>query len=230
MHYLLQNLELPNRNLAAARVNCSVFTLTALEPEEASMQIIGVDLHIRQQTIAMFDTETGELLEKTLEHDGDEVRKFYSPLTGPVQGLEAWIDALVSGVDGELGIDCRVGHPSEIRKAEARKQKHDRRDAALLLKLQVEKRFPSIWMPSSELRDLRTLLRHRHQWVRIRTRVQNTLQAMALSHGLRRGKKLADSGSVRCERVGWWSSKSPGTPVRSICSALPVHRIFTCIS
>jgi hypothetical protein len=26
-------------------------------------------------------------------------------------------------------------------------------------------------MPSSELRDLRTLLLHRHQWVRMRTRV-----------------------------------------------------------
>jgi transposase len=90
----------------------------------------------------------------------------------------------------ELGIACRVGHPSEIRKAETRKQKHDRRDAALLLKLLVEKRFPSIWMPSRELRDLRTLLRHRHQWVRMRTRVQNTLQAMALSQGLRRGKTL----------------------------------------
>lgn len=156
------------------------------------MQIIGVDLHARQQTIAMLDTETGELVEKNLEHDGDEVRKFYSALTGPVQvGLEAtgsmlWFLELME----ELGIDRLVGHPLEIRKAETRKQKHDRRDAALLLKLQVENRFPSIWMPSSELRDLRTLLRHRHQWVRMRTRVQNTLQAIALSRGLRRGKRL----------------------------------------
>jgi hypothetical protein len=67
---------------------------------------------------------------------------------------------------GKLGVDHQVGHPSEIRKAEPRKQKYDRRDAALLLKLQVENRFPSIWMPSTELRDLRTLLKHRHQWVR----------------------------------------------------------------
>jgi transposase len=169
-----------------------VFTLTALEPKEASMQIIGVDLHTRQQTIAMLDTETGELVEETLQHVGEEVRNFYSALTGPVQvGLEAsgsmyWFLELME----ELGINYRVGHPSEIRKAETRQQKHDRRDAALLLKLQVEKRFPSIWLPSSEVRDLRTLLRHRHQWVRIRTRVQNTLQAMALSHGLRRGKTL----------------------------------------
>lgn len=45
-------------------------------------------------------------------------------------------------------------------------------------------------MPSTELRDLRTLLKHRHQWVRMRTRVQNTLQAIAISRGLRRGKAL----------------------------------------
>jgi len=90
----------------------------------------------------------------------------------------------------ELGIDCQVGHPARIRAAEPRKQKHDRRDAVLQLKLLVENRFPSIWIPPAEQRDLRSLLLHRHQWVRMRTRVQNTLQAIALSNGLRRGSSL----------------------------------------
>src|SRR2546425_222646 len=156
------------------------------------MRIIGVDLHARQQTIAMLDPETGELVEKTLKHEGETVREFYSALPHPVLvGIEAtgsmhWFLELLE----ELGIERQVGHPAEIRAAEPRKQKHDRRDAALLLKLQVENRFPSIWVPSTELRDLRALLRHRHQWVRMRTRVQNTLQAIALSHGLRRGQSL----------------------------------------
>jgi hypothetical protein len=44
--------------------------------------------------------------------------------------------------------------------------------------------------PQAEQRDLRTLLRDRHQRVRIRTRVQNTLQAIALNHALRRGRGL----------------------------------------
>jgi transposase len=35
----------------------------------------------------------------------------------------------------ELGIVCRVGHPAKIRAAETRKQKHDRRDARLMLDL-----------------------------------------------------------------------------------------------
>ena len=90
----------------------------------------------------------------------------------------------------ELGIDCQVGHPAKIRAAEPRKQKHDRADAALIRKLLAEDRFPSIWMPSSEQRDVRALLLHRHQWVRLRTCLQNALQAIALSHGLRRGSSL----------------------------------------
>jgi transposase len=127
----------------------------------------------------MLDTDTGEMEEKTLEHEGDSVREFYSALRGPILvGIEAtgsmqWFLELME----ELGIECHVGHPQKIRKAETRKQKHDRRDARLLLTLLAENRFPTIWMPSSEQRDLRTLLRHRHQWVRLRSRVQHTLQS-----------------------------------------------------
>ena len=54
----------------------------------------------------------------------------------------------------------------------------------------VEGRFPAIWLPSKELQDLRALLRHRHQWVRMRTRIQNALQSIALANGLRRGTAL----------------------------------------
>jgi transposase len=156
------------------------------------MRIIGCDLHTRQQTIAMFDTETKEVTETTLSHEGAAVREFYSALPHPVLvGIEAsaamlWFLQLMQ----ELGIACQVGHPAAIRKAETRKQKHDRRDALLLLRLLVEKRFPAIWMPTAEQRDLRHLLLHRHQVVSLRSRVQHTLQSLALNHGLRCGPKL----------------------------------------
>ncbi len=48
------------------------------------MQIIGVDLHARQQTISMVDTAAREIVEKTVEHAGDAVQEFYSGLEGPV--------------------------------------------------------------------------------------------------------------------------------------------------
>jgi transposase len=47
-----------------------------------------------------------------------------------------------------------------------------------------------IWLPTKELLDLRALVLHRHQWVRMRTRIQNALQAIALANGLRRGPAL----------------------------------------
>src|SRR5262245_43043033 len=156
------------------------------------MRIIGCDLHARQQTLAMLDTTSGEVVNKTLQHEGNQVRAFYSGLPRPVRvGIEAtgsmqWFVNLLE----ELGIECLVGHPAEVRAAEPRKQKHDRRDADLLLSLLVEERFPTIWLPTKELLDLRALLRHRHQWVCLRVKIQNALQAIALAHGLRRGPSL----------------------------------------
>jgi transposase len=140
----------------------------------------------------MLETTTGEIVNLVLKHEGNEVREFYSQLPRPVLvGIEAtgsmhWFLNLME----QLGIECRVGHPATIRAAEPRKQKHDRRDAELILKLLAENRFPAIWLPTKELLDLRALLLHRHQWVRIRTRIQNALQAMALANGLRRGPSL----------------------------------------
>lgn len=138
------------------------------------MKIVGCDLHARQQSITMLDTETGEFTEKTLVHEGHAVGEFYTALEGRVV----------------VGIEYRVGHPAKIRAQETRKQKHDRRDAELLLRLLHEDRFPGIWMPSGEQRELRTLLRDRDQWVRMRSRVQHSVQAIAPNHGLRQGRAL----------------------------------------
>jgi transposase len=85
----------------------------------------------------MLDRDTGVVIEKTLTHGGEAVRAFYASIPPPVVvGIEAtgsmgWFLRLME----ELAIECRVGHPTAIRKAETRRQKHDRRDAALLLQL-----------------------------------------------------------------------------------------------
>lgn len=71
-----------------------------------------------------------------------------------------------------------------------RQQKHDRRDAALILKLLVEGRFPRIWTPSSAEKDLRQLLMHRYKLVRIRVQVKNELQHLAMNQGVTRKGKL----------------------------------------
>jgi len=87
------------------------------------MRIIGCDLHARQQTLAMLDTITGEVANLILLHEGNQVRESYSQLPRPMLvGIEAggsmpWFLSLME----ELGIDCRVGHPAQIRASGDRK-------------------------------------------------------------------------------------------------------------
>jgi transposase len=158
------------------------------------MKIIGCDFHPGYQQIAMLDKNTGEFTEKRLSHShqGEEAKKFYSGLAGPVRvGLEAsgqsqWFERLLA----ELGQELWIGDAAKIRASTERKQKTDRRDAQLLLQLLDEERFPRIWVPTPAERDARQLLLHRAKLVRVRTQVKNQLQALALNQGVQRKGKL----------------------------------------
>ena len=92
-----------------------------------------------------------------------------------------------------------------------RKQETDRQDAQLILRFLMEDRFPRIWVPSGENRDLRQLLWHRHRMVQARTRIMNQLQVVALNEGLRCCKKKLwrEAGREQLEsfRLGPWASR-----------------------
>ncbi len=156
------------------------------------MIIIGCDFHTRFEQIAMLDTETGEVVEKRLDHESGEAKRFYEGLKEPaLVGIEStgytiWFAEMLA----ELGHELVVGEAGKIRARETRQQKHDRRDAEHILNLLARGDFPRIWLPSVEERDVRVLLEHRHQLVQMRTRVKNGLQAIALTYGLRRRGRL----------------------------------------
>ena len=101
-------------------------------------------------------------------------------------GHARWFERLLA----ELQFELWIGDAAEIRTKRVRKQKTDRQDAQLILRLLLEDRFPQIWVPSWENRDLRQLLWHRHRMVQARTRIMNQLQAVALNEGLRCKKRL----------------------------------------
>jgi transposase len=101
-------------------------------------------------------------------------------------GHARWFERLLRQFEFELWI----GDAAEIRTKRVRKQKTDRQDAQLLLRLMLEDRFPRIWVPDAANRDLRQLLWHRHRLVQMRTRVMNQLHVLALNEGLQRKKAL----------------------------------------
>jgi transposase len=176
------------------------------------MIIIGCDFHPRYQQIAMMDTETGELVERRLEHENGEARAFYASLPKPVLvGMEAtgyaqWFERMLA----EQGHELWIGHASEIRAGVVRKQKTDPRDAMHLLRLLLEKRFPRVWIPSPAERDTRQLLRHRYKLVCFRVSVKNQLHGLAMSQGVCRKKKLFTAqGREELEKLslGPWGSR-----------------------
>jgi transposase len=184
-------------------------------PEKgANMIIVGCDYHPGFQQIAFVDTETGELQERRLEH-GEAAEKFYRDLAAQGMkmrvGMEAsgharWFERLLA----ELNFELWIGDATEIARKRERKQKTDRQDAQHILQLMMENRFPKIWVPSWENRDLRQLLWHRHRMVQMRTRIMNQLQAVALNEGLRCKKRLwRQHGREQLEsfRLAPWASR-----------------------
>jgi transposase len=153
---------------------------------------IGVDLHVRTQTVCWCDTASGEQRERMLDHERDDVRAFYARFIAPAvvgvegSGYSLWFHRLIE----ETGHQLVVGDAQAIHQFARRRQKNDRRDAQLLLDLLLRGDFPVVHVPSPGSRDVLALLRYRHRLVRIRTMLRNGLQAVALSHQLRLGPRL----------------------------------------
>ncbi len=178
------------------------------------MLIIGCDYHPAFQQIAFVDAATGDCGERRLEHR-EEAEKFYRELAArgikvrvgmEASGQARWFERLLA----ELNFELWIGDATVIHAKRVRKQKTDRQDAQLILRLMLKDDFPQIWLPSWENRDLRQLLWHRHRMVQARTRIMNQLQAVAINEGLRCKKRLwRESGREQLEafRLAPWASR-----------------------
>ena len=102
-----------------------------------------------------------------------------------------------------------IGDAAQIRAAMVGQQKTDTRDAAHLLQLLLEDRFPRIWRPTMAERDLRQLVWHRQKLVWMRNAVGNQLHALAMGEGVCRKKKLFTKPGrieLRSLELGAWAS------------------------
>ncbi|MFZ0292729.1 MAG: IS110 family transposase [Candidatus Sulfotelmatobacter sp.] len=156
------------------------------------MMIIGCDFHPSWQQVSWVDTETWDCGERKLVHADGDAKMFYQQLAAPALiGMEATGNSqwFVERVE-DLGHEIWIGDAAQIRASYVRKQKTDKRDAAHILQLVVEGRFPRLWTADRDERDLRQLVLHRHKLVEIRSRVKNELQHLSLNKGMQRKGKL----------------------------------------
>src|SRR5499425_3849508 len=108
--------------------------------------IIGVDYHPSFQQIAFCVEETGEYGGRQLNHNAGEAERFYRDLKQrgirvrvgmEATGYSRWFDRWLA----ELGFELWIGDPAEIKAKRVKKQKFDREDARLLLRLLRENNF-----------------------------------------------------------------------------------------
>ena len=169
------------------------------------MLIIGCDFHSRFQQIAMLDEQTGEIIERRLEHETGEARDILRS-TSELRHSWVWKPPVTRIGFNEClqnkGTSCGLVMQRRYASRMVRKQKTDKRDAAHLLSLLLENRFPRIWIPSPAERDLRQLLRHRFKLICMRSSVKNQLHALAMGQGVCRMKKLwAPAGRKELEAL-----------------------------
>src|SRR5712664_1278827 len=176
------------------------------------MVLIGCDFHPSWQQVSWMNRETGEAGDQKLVHEPGAAEKFYRQFpAGTRIGMEAtgncqWFVELVTS----LGHKVLVGDAAKIRASDSRQQKHDKRDARLLVQLLAEDRFPQIWVPSREQKDLRQLLIHRYKLVRIRAQVKNGLQHLAMNQGVMKKQKLWSKAGEKVLRelpLAPWASR-----------------------
>ncbi len=97
---------------------------------------IGVDLHVRTQTVCWCDTADGEIHEQELDHEKDDVRGFYQQFAAPAvigvevelmnasNGILIWSDTLIASRAALSGSEPNMAQEivSRVRNALAAKQ------------------------------------------------------------------------------------------------------------
>jgi transposase len=149
-------------------------------------QFIGCDAHKKFSVFVAVNEKghAGEALRVT--HDRELYREFLSRLPAhsaiavEASGSYSW---LVDEME-RLGHRPKLCNPLEAKRRMGLTNKTDKLDAKGLAILLRNGTLPEVWIPPSELRDQRELLRLRIFLVRMRTRVKNRIHATLGRHNI----------------------------------------------
>jgi transposase len=170
---------------------------------------VGIDVHRKRSQVAVIDAD-GEVLANRNVPNGVE------PILSVIGGLPAGTPAAFEAAFGwwwlvelleDYGFDPHLVHPLQCKAIASARLKNDKAGAAILAQLLRAGLLPEAWIAPPPVRQLRALLRHRAQLVRLRTLLRNRIHAV-----------LADHGHDRPE--GCWSG-----PGRAWLASLPLPAV-----
>ena len=146
---------------------------------------VGIDVHRKRSRLAVIDA-TGEVLANRNVPNG--VEPILKVIGGLLPGTPAAFEAvfgtgwLVELLEGD-GFDPHLVHPSRCKAIASARLKNDKAGAEILAQLLRADLLPEAWIAPPAVRQLRALLRHRVQLVRLRTLLRNRIHAVLADHG-----------------------------------------------
>jgi len=142
---------------------------------------VGMDQHKRFTAAAALNPETGQVIERRLEHDDpDSIVAFLESFDEAVRvtlettGNWYWLADLIEAA----GASVRLCHTVEAKRRRRGRAKNDRLDAIALAELSAEDRVPESYVPARDDRDRRERHRFRIRLVRIQTALKNWIHAL----------------------------------------------------
>jgi len=154
----------------------------------AGRQVIGIDLHLYRSVIARVDERGNELGWIRVDNDPKtlivECRKAGRGAPVAIEATYGWywaVDALLAA-----GFEVHLAHPLGMKALRKRKRvKTDPRDAYELANLLRLGSLPEAYIAPPDLRELRELVRHRRQLVKLSTAVKAGVRALLAKHNIR---------------------------------------------
>lgn len=173
------------------------------------MYYMGLDIHKKDTQACVLDANGKLVCNDRIRTDVTDIGHFFERIemkddelkvVMEATGFYFWIyDAVVS-----RGHDVKVVHPSAAKPMMVARSKTDKNDAYMLAKLLRSGSLDGIYVPSSDVRRMRDLTRHRDSLVRKR----GDLKREILSHLLQKGVKVPDEfrSNFTRKHIAWMRS------------------------
>jgi len=146
---------------------------------------VGIDVHRKRSQVAVIDQDGGVLANRNVPNG-------VKPILGVIGNLPSGTPAAFEAAFGwgwlvqlleDYGFEPHLVHPLQCKAIASARLKNDKVDAAILAQLLRADLLPEAWIAPPEVRQLRALLRHRVQLVRLRTLLRTRIHAVLADHG-----------------------------------------------
>ncbi len=146
---------------------------------------VGIDVHRKRSQVAVIDQDGKVLANRNVPNGVRPILGVIGDLPpGTPTAFEAaygwgWLVELLE----DYGFEPHLVHPLQCKAIASARLKNDKVDAATLAQLLRADLLPEAWIAPPAVRQLRAMLRHRTQLVRLRTLLRNRIHAVLADHG-----------------------------------------------